>query len=88
MIKECQLETKEQLRREEDNIIKVCLNDQACLNGRREFTTSKEKKEYMHNYGAEYDKLKETKEHREQYRNEHKKEKSEYDKYYRQKNIL
>ena len=42
----------------------------------------------MHNYGAEYDKLKETKEHREQYRNEHKKEKSEYDKYYRQKNIL
>ena len=63
LIKECVVENKDQLRREEDNIIKEWLEDLKCLNMRREIITKEEnslrRKEYNvyhRKHKAEYDK--------------------------------
>ena len=99
LISEHCLENKDQLRREEDNVIKEVLNDKKCLNSKREFTTKEEKQESYKQY---YVKIKQqyhqvNKNYREKnkdkieermkpYREAHKKEKQEYDKMYREKN--
>ncbi len=78
------LENKEQLLREEDNVIQMFLHDVKCLNSMRSFNSEDYKKEYHKEYAKEYrGKNKEKiKEH-----NENNKEKiKEYHKEYYEKN--
>lgn len=99
LIKELCLENKNQLRREEDNILKDCLNDPKCLNMRRQLTIHEEKIEQHKEYYKKnkdwmleltrayyHEHKEENKQKRKQYNIEHREHKAEYDKEYREKN--
>jgi len=84
LINEFKLENKDQLRREEDKIIRECINDPKCLNMRREIITPDEDRtrniEYYHEHKEE------NKPSRKQYNIDHQEHKAEYDREYRDRN--
>ena len=84
LINEFNLQNNDQLRREEDNVIKNCLQDSKCLNTHRAYTTNEEKSLYHNAYNKDYEKISKIIEYRNKYRLEHKNEKSEYDQKYRE----
>ena len=85
LINEFKLENRDQLRREEDNIIKTCLNDPKCLNMRREIMTAEENRTRNIEYYNEH--KQEDKPRRIQYNIDHREHKAEYDQEYRKNNI-
>jgi hypothetical protein len=78
------LDNKEQLLREEDNVIQIYLHDDKCLNSRRALTTEEYKKEYQKEY---YETNKEQIRESQKEYNENNKEKiKEYNKEYYETN--
>ena len=80
LITENYLDNKEQLLREEDNIIQMYIHDEKCLNCNRAFTTTEEKKEQTKQYHFEH--KEEIKQKRKQYYLEHKDDILQKDKQY------